>query len=106
MLGVHFKMHTNHSTLKYLVNKPDLGGNIYLWLLLFQEFHFEVIVNSGQLNSGPNHLSRIESGEEPGNLDDSLPGAQLFAITMFDDHYKDIIQFFSTCYAPTEFTTA
>ena len=25
---------------------------------------------------------------------------------MFDDHYKDIIQFFSTSYAPTEFTTA
>ena len=99
-------MYTDHSTLKYLVNKPVLGVNICWWLLLFQEFHFEVIVNSGQLNSGPNHLSRIESGEEPGNLDDSLPGAQLFAITMFDDHYKDIIQFLSMDYAPAEFSNA
>lgn len=33
--GSHFKMFTNHSTLKYLVNKPVLGGKICRWLLLF-----------------------------------------------------------------------
>ena len=42
LLGGHFKMYTNHSALKYLVNKPMLGGNICLWLLLFQEFDFEI----------------------------------------------------------------
>jgi hypothetical protein len=26
LLGSHFKMYTNHSTLRYLVNKPVLGG--------------------------------------------------------------------------------
>ena len=35
LLGGHFTMYTNHSTLKYLVNKPVLGGRIYRWLLLF-----------------------------------------------------------------------
>ena len=49
---------------------------------------------------------RIESGDEPGNLDDSLPDAKAFVITMFDDHYKDIIHFFGTSHAPTEFTIA
>ena len=28
LLGGHFKMFTDHSTLKYLVNNPVLGGNI------------------------------------------------------------------------------
>jgi hypothetical protein len=28
LLGGHFKMFTEHSTLKYLVNKPVLGGRI------------------------------------------------------------------------------
>jgi len=28
LLGKHFKMYTDHSTLKYLVNKPMLGGTI------------------------------------------------------------------------------
>jgi hypothetical protein len=40
-LGSHFKFFTNHSTLKYLVNKPVLEGGICRWFLLFQEFSFE-----------------------------------------------------------------
>ena len=91
LLGGHFKMYTNHFALKYLVNKPGLGGNIYQWVILFQEFDFEIIVKLSRLNLGTNHLSRIESGEDPSNLDDNLPDVQLFAITMFDDHYIDII---------------
>ncbi len=35
LLGSHFKMFTDHSTLKYLVNKPVLGGRICRWLILF-----------------------------------------------------------------------
>ena len=35
LLGGHFKMFTNHSALKYLVNKPMLEGKICRWLLLF-----------------------------------------------------------------------
>ena len=35
LLGGHFKMFTNHSALKHLVNKPLLGGKICPWLLLF-----------------------------------------------------------------------
>jgi hypothetical protein len=36
LLGKHFKMFTDHSALKYLINKPVLGGIICRWLLLFQ----------------------------------------------------------------------
>ena len=35
LLGASFKMFTNHSALKYLVNKPVLGGRICRWLLYF-----------------------------------------------------------------------
>jgi hypothetical protein len=38
LLGSHFKFFTDHSALKYLVNKPVLEGRICRWLLLFQEF--------------------------------------------------------------------
>jgi len=65
LLGKHFKMYTDHSVLKYLVNNPMLGGKICRWILLFQEYDFEVIVNLGRLNVGPDHLMRIETGEEP-----------------------------------------
>ena len=107
VLGGHFKMYTDHLTLKYLVNKPVLGGNICRWLLLFKEFDFEVIVKPGWLNVGPDHLSRIESGEEPTSMEDNLPDTQLFVVTLRDDQNKEfnaIIHFLSTWYPSKGFT--
>ena len=96
LLGAHFKMFTNHLALKYLVSKPVLGGKIYRWILLFQEYNFEIIVKPGRLNTGPDHLSRLELGEEPTSLEDHLPDAQLFAIHIADDYFKYIIEFLTT----------
>jgi hypothetical protein len=80
LLGGHFKMFTDHSALKYLVNKPVLGGRICRWLLLFQEYDFEIIVKPGRMKKGPDHLSRLEHGEEPTSLEDAILDAQLLAI--------------------------
>jgi hypothetical protein len=79
-LGKHFKMLTDHSSLKYLVNKPLWGGMICRWLLLFQKFDFEVIVKPGKLNVGLDHLLRVTNGEEPTNLEYNFPDAQLFLV--------------------------
>ena len=65
LLSNHFIFYTNHQALKYLVNKRLHHERICRWLLLFQEFEFEVIVRPGNLNVGPDHLSRIDTGEEP-----------------------------------------
>jgi hypothetical protein len=60
LLGSHFKLFTDHSALKYLVNKPVLEGRICRWMLLFQEFSFEVIIKMGRCNVGPNHMSKLD----------------------------------------------
>ena len=96
LLGGHFKMYTNHFALKYLVNKTVLGGRICRWLLLFQEYDFEVVVKHGRLNTGPNHLSHIETREEPTNSEEGFLDAQLFAIRVADSHFEDIIHFLTT----------
>ena len=62
----------------------------------FQEFDFEIIVKLDRLNVGPNNLSQIERGEEPTNIEDGLPDAQLFRVDMVDDYYDQIIQFLVT----------
>jgi hypothetical protein len=97
-------MFTNHSTLKYLVNKPVLGGRICRWLLLFQEYDFDIIVKPGRMNKGPNHLSRMEHGEESTSLEDPLSDAQLMAIRKIDDHFTKIVQFLSIGMAHSEYT--
>jgi hypothetical protein len=104
LLGGHFKMFTDHSALKYLVNNPVLGGRICRWLLLFQEYDFEIVVKLGRMNKGPDHLSRLEHGEEPTSLEDTLPDAQLLAIRKVDDHFTEIVQFLSTGMTPHKYT--
>ena len=75
---------------KYLVNKPVLGGHICRWILLFQEYDFEMIVKPRRLYAGLDHLSRIETGEEPSGLEEGLSDTQLFAVRVADDHFADI----------------
>jgi hypothetical protein len=81
----HFKFFIDHSALKYLVNKHVLEGIICRWLLLFKEFSFEVIVKPCKLNVGPDHFSRLESGESGDAIDDQLPDADLFKVEAIHD---------------------
>jgi hypothetical protein len=104
LLGGNFTMFTDHSALKYLVNKPVLGGRISKWLLLFQEYEFEIIVNPGRMKKSLDHLSRLEHGEETTSLEDALSDAQFLAIRKIDDHFTEIVQFLSTGMAPSEYT--
>ena len=61
LLGYRIVFHTDHDSLKYLVNKPDLSGRIARWILLLQEFNYEVVVKSGKSNSNADYLSRQRS---------------------------------------------
>jgi hypothetical protein len=56
------------------------------------------------MNKGPDHLSRLEHGEEPTSLEDTLPDANMLTIRNIDDHFTDIVQFLSTGMAPSEYT--
>ena len=89
-------MFTHHYALKNLVNKPVFGGRICIWLLLFQEYYFEIMVKLGRMNKGPGHLSRLEHGEKPTIFGDTLLDAQLMAIRKVYDHFPEIVQFLST----------
>ena len=80
LLANPFIFYTDHQALKYLVNKPLHHGRICRWLLLFQEFEFEVVIRPRRANVRPNHLSKIESGEDPIGINDDLPDANLFRV--------------------------
>lgn len=87
LLRGHFNMYTDHYVLKYFVNKPVLGGCICRWILLFQEYDFDVVVKLGRLNVGPDHLLCIKIREEPTSLEEGLPNVQLFTMCMVDGHF-------------------
>ena len=48
-------------------------------------------MKTGRLNAGPDHLSQIETGEEPNNTEHGFPYVRLFIFEMVDDYYEQII---------------
>ena len=73
MLANPFIFYIDHQELKFLFNKTLHHGLIYRWILLFQEIEFEIIVKLGKTNVGPEHLSRVDMGEDPIRIDDEKP---------------------------------
>ena len=63
LLGYRIIFHTDHDSLKYLVNKPDLSGRIARWIFLLQEFNYEVIVKPEKANANADYLSRQRGTE-------------------------------------------
>jgi hypothetical protein len=89
-----------------LSEQASVGGRICRWLLLFQEYDFEVVVKPWKLNARPDHLSHILSGEDTRNLDVILSNAQLFAVKMVNDYFADIVQLLSIGMALLDMTIA
>nr|GEV34058.1 DNA-directed DNA polymerase [Tanacetum cinerariifolium] len=54
-------VHTDHSALKYLFAKKDAKARLLRWVLLLQEFDFDVLDTKGAENLAADHLSRLEN---------------------------------------------
>ncbi|GJR33877.1 reverse transcriptase domain-containing protein [Tanacetum coccineum] len=54
-------VYTDHSALKYLFAKKDAKARLLRWVLLLQEFDFNVIDMKGAENYEADHLSRLEN---------------------------------------------
>ena len=113
LLGYKVIFHTNHDSLKYLVNKSDLSGQIARWILLLQEFNYEVVVKSGKANVNADYLLRQRgqnfvadiSAEFPDEFPDTLgdpvvsenPDSHMSEVfhlgQEFVSEYQDIIEY-------------
>ena len=74
-------------------------------MLLFQQFEFEVVVRPGKLNVETDHLSRIDTGEEPIGVEEDLPDAHLFWIEVVLAELEEIVQFLENGQAPEGMNT-
>ena len=54
-------VHTDHSAIRYLMNKPIAPRRITRWLLLLQEFDITIVDKPGKDNVVADFLSRLNT---------------------------------------------
>ncbi|XP_076886740.1 uncharacterized protein LOC143536689 [Bidens hawaiensis] len=87
---------SDHSAVKYLMEKKDAKPRLIRWILLLQEFDVEIRDKKGSENVVADHLSRLVGLEEKEKderaINESFPDEQLFYVSTFP-WYADIINF-------------
>nr|GFA81894.1 DNA-directed DNA polymerase [Tanacetum cinerariifolium] len=82
-------VHTDHSALKYLFAKKDAKARLLQWVLLLQEFDFDVIDTKRAENLAADHLSRLENPYEnvldPKEINETFPIETLSMVTFHGD---------------------
>jgi hypothetical protein len=88
-------MHAEHSTIKYLMNKPDINGRLIRWLLLFQQFDLTILYKSRKKNGVADFLSRLTNNAED-VVDENFIDEYLFSISINTPSFFDIANYIAT----------
>ncbi|GJT29498.1 reverse transcriptase domain-containing protein [Tanacetum coccineum] len=101
-------VYTDHSALKYLFAKKDSKARLLRWVLLLQEFNFNVIDTKGAENLAADHLSRLENPYEnvldPKKVNEKFPLETLHMVTFRDQvirrcvHGKEALDNLEACH--------
>lgn len=100
IIGYPIFVHTDHTTIRYLMNKPITPSRITIWLLLIQEFDITIIDKPGKDNIVTHFLSRMDTSDEGTPVEDSFPNEHLSAISTHTLWYADIANFLATGKVP------
>ncbi|KAE8684537.1 DNA-directed RNA polymerase V subunit 5C-like [Hibiscus syriacus] len=97
-------VHTDHSAIKYLVNKKNAKPRLIRWILLLQEFNLEVIDRKGTEKQVADHLSRLENISECHDIFDikeEFPDEKILYATAIP-WYADLVNFLVSGVFPYE----
>ena len=80
LIGNRVIVHTDYSTIKYLMTKKDAKPRLIRWVLLLQEFDLEIKDKTRTENLVADHLSRLEGPSKEIQINDDFPDEQFLAI--------------------------
>lgn len=88
-------VHTDHTTIRYLMNKEITNARVTRWLLLLQEFDITIVDNPGKENVVADFLSRLVNNSDNSPVEDSFPDEHLFAVSTYSSWYAYITNYFA-----------
>ena len=75
-------MHTDHSAIRFLMNKMITNGRVTKWIFLLQEFNITIIDRPGKENLVADFISCIQHDSDTKPIDDTFPNEHLFAVSV------------------------
>ena len=91
--GYEVLVHTDHSAIRYLMNKPITNDMITRWLLLLQELNIIILDRPGKENQVADYFSRLQNPGEAIQVEDSFPDEHLFAILVLTLWYANLTNY-------------
>ena len=101
-------MHTDHSALRYLMEKKDMKLRLICWVILLQEFIFEVRDRKGTENQVADHLSRLEDESirdlgDKTDIDDPFPDEHVLAASQDSiPWFTDFVNYLASDIIPSD----
>lgn len=89
--GFHFKVITDHSSLRWLHNLHNPTGRLARWCLELLEYSFEVEHRKGALHKVPDALSRMFEGE--GEEPEEVCAVDIVQDTWYIKRVKDVLNY-------------
>ena len=83
-------VHTDHSSIKYLMNKAITNPRITRWLLLLQEFDITIVDRPGKENVVAYFLSCFTNNDDNFPVEDSFLDEKMFAVSSHSPWYADV----------------
>src|SRR5262245_45321222 len=104
LVGTKVIVYTNHSTIKYLVEKKDAKPRLIRWVLLLQEFDLEIKDKKGSENQVADHLSRLDQKDKTDAINEVFPDEQLFVAESHSvPWYADFLNYLVSGLFPPDF---
>ncbi|XP_040956132.1 uncharacterized protein [Gossypium hirsutum] len=102
LLGTKVIIFYDHAALKYLIGKKEAKPRLIRWILLLQEFDFEIRDKKRCENLVADHLSRLPIPVDDTPLKDNFPDENLFSANAVHPWYADIVNYLVTGTIPSE----
>ena len=86
-------VHTDDSTIKYLMNTPITNARVIRWLLILQHFHISIVDRPAEENVVAEFISQLTHNDDNLLVEESFLDKHLFIVSGYSPWYTNITNY-------------